>query len=400
MYLPFGITTLEMKVQSRADEIPTSLYPRRRFNGGNDEYFVGFSDDSKNFLVIWGGGNEKGVRITSENIKKRIFLQIIHLGKIADSDKLSLTSDNSIEPIQKISLNPAQQIDPVRMQKDSDSKSPLQFEGSYVPQYYSRWFPPRITLMPNSFPYVQMQIPPIKIKFKKTPEPYGIGVGSDIKIYLENNLIAKINGDWHNSCFHAEIFSVLGDDNYFILRSWFYWIRKKFSNNLLLSLKTLEGSIDANTKRNLLLSYNIEVPDIERFDFLIDMKKARIIFMGTDFHYQETWYTFKDDGPVIAVIANDYRTIEQVIKKLRDRFNPKANYDPITTLKKFIEQNKTKNLIGLDIREEIRKVVENGSKSPSISQVTKLAPGILRKHIPFTENGAPIPELTSSIVTS
>ena len=147
-------------------------------------------------------------------------------------------------------------------------------------------------------------------------------------------------------------------------------------------------------------SFDIECPDNERFDFLIDIKKERIIWLGTDFHYQESWYKIEEkESFVKARIANDVNTIEQVFKNLKNRFTQtKENYDPMNRLKEILkEPEKQKNLILVDVPEIKEYTVSNLNDK---GDVTYLAEGFTRKHVPYVQNGKPVAELVSSIVTS
>ena len=79
-YLPYGVTTLEMKLDRNDDEQYGDIYPYKRADSEKKRY-VGFADDSEEFLVLWGGGKEKGVNVNKENVNGRLFLQILHKGK-------------------------------------------------------------------------------------------------------------------------------------------------------------------------------------------------------------------------------------------------------------------------------------------------------------------------------
>ena len=94
---------------------------------------------------------------------------------------------------------------------------------------------------------------------------------------------------------------------------------------------------DKNTK-GLVDSINVECPDYERFDFLIDMKKKKIVWVGTDFHYQEWWFKIDETERFVrAKIASGLWTIEHSLKSLIDRFQPKENFDPMTLLRVMLK---------------------------------------------------------------
>ncbi|NIO37113.1 hypothetical protein GTO27_05355, partial [Candidatus Bathyarchaeota archaeon] len=79
------------------------------------------------------------------------------------------------------------------------------------------------------------------------------------------------SGDWRYSWPHAELFTVFGDERYLVLRFWLYWIHENYSKNVFMGGKALlEETEDYETRLALWESLDIEVPDIERFDFLVD----------------------------------------------------------------------------------------------------------------------------------
>jgi hypothetical protein len=106
---------------------------------------------------------------------------------------------------------------------------------------------------------------------------------------------------------------------------------------------------DEKARLQIAKSLLTEVPDNERFDFLINIQKKKVIWLGKDFHYQESWYKIDDSEPYVkARIANDADAIEisivkgikRLIQDLLSKDN-KENYNPIFLLKDIIKENKT-----------------------------------------------------------
>ena len=114
------------------------------------------------------------------------------------------------------------------------------------------------------------------------------------------------------------------------------------------------------------------------------MKKRKVTWMGTDFHYQELWYKIDDAEPLLkAGIALPWETIEQVFLRLQYRFNqPKKNYDPMTLLKKFLEKPDMKRTLIQGKKTET--TVTNLGEGSNIANKGR---GFTRKHIPYNENG-------------
>ena len=114
----------------------------------NMKTHVGFADDSEEFLVLWGGGKEKGLDVNKENADGRLFLQILHKGKNIDPQSITLCHSKTGKPIGIIKLVPAE-VSPnlvtmeLNREEGTDSQT-ITFKGNMIPNYYSRWFPPRL----------------------------------------------------------------------------------------------------------------------------------------------------------------------------------------------------------------------------------------------------------------
>ena len=104
----------------------------------------------------------------------------------------------------------------------------ITFKGNLMPNYYSRWFPPRASEK-NKIQYHYVEVPHISIKFKVKEDNSIDNVDSNIEIFLEGKKIGQVTGDWCYSGTHAEIFTIFGDSDFLVLRLWFYWIHTDFS---------------------------------------------------------------------------------------------------------------------------------------------------------------------------
>ena len=399
-YLPFGVTTLEMKIEGDNDERYGFIYPYKRANP-EKKIYVGYADDSEDFLVLWGAGKIGGLNINMENVDGRLFLQILHSGKTVDSQNITLYHSQANAPISVIQLIPAEKGPNIVAMEENKGVGDIQiisFKGNRMPDYYPRWFPPRPSENKN-IQYHDVEVPQITIRFKVKEDKLIANVDSDLEIFLDDLKIGQVTGDWRYSRPHAEVFTVFGDSDYVVLRLWLYWIHTNFSKDFLRgsppNSKIETGSAidkpteNERTNRSLWESLDIECPDNERFDFLIDMKKKKISWMGTDFHYQESWYKFEESEQFVkARIANDIDTLEQVFKRLNDRFDQqKENYDPMIHLKELLRKPEKQTTL---IQENV----------PEIKNGTYRGVGFTRKHVPYAENGKAVAELVSSVVTS
>ena len=135
-YLPYGVTTLEIKIDGDMDELlgyicPINIADRQK------KLFVGFADESEDFLVLWGAGSEAGLKLTNTNVSGRLYFQILHKGKSADIQSVTLCHSQTKEPICNITLVPAEDsTDVSKMYISPDDRNGLKtitFKGSKVP---------------------------------------------------------------------------------------------------------------------------------------------------------------------------------------------------------------------------------------------------------------------------
>ncbi len=411
-YLPYGVTTIEMKIEGDKDKAEGFVFPQHR-TGGSNEFYVGYADRREDFLIIWGAGKREGLHINRGNVNGRLFLQILHKGKDITSQKLSLLHNSDPDmPIREIKLVPAiEDANLVKMNLSQEGElCTISFAGNKMPLYYSRWFPSRPG-EGKAIHYCHVDAPAITIKFKAKSDEVSTNINSDIDIFFGDEKIAQVTGDWLYSWPHAELFTVFGDSSYLVLRFWLYWIHENYSNKFFrggaaLAEGSASGLEDEQTRRGFWESLNIESPDIERFDFLIDMNKKKVCWVGTDFHYQELWHKIKDVEFVKAKIANEEGTIYQVLVNLPDRvisqlkkylfsLDNSENYNPMEYLKEILRKQDAEELKG-EVMPEIKEyTVSNLDDKGNIVR----GKGALRKHIPYAEKGELFPQLVSSVVT-
>ena len=106
-YLPYGVTTIEMKVEGEDSQAFGFVSPKNQVlnKTNNNNVYVGYSDgSSQDFLVLWGGGKEQGLEINSSNANARLFLNILHKGKSLENQNLSLMHSKLKNPIAKLSI--------------------------------------------------------------------------------------------------------------------------------------------------------------------------------------------------------------------------------------------------------------------------------------------------------
>ena len=153
-------------------------------------------------------------------------------------------SSNHLNPIITISLVPPNDYTDFKrcvevIEKDN---AYMRFEGKMMPLYYPRWFPPKGSSN-NSIKYMDIETPKITINYKVKDNNKNIDINSDIDIFLDDLKIGQITGDWNYSRPHAELFTLFGDNQYFVLRFWLYWVHKNFSKNLFLKIDDLSNKL-------------------------------------------------------------------------------------------------------------------------------------------------------------
>ncbi|NIO37114.1 hypothetical protein GTO27_05360, partial [Candidatus Bathyarchaeota archaeon] len=72
-YLPYGVTTLEMRIFGNQKNLTGYIYPKNRSDGENNFYvgYVNENYDANNFLVLWGAGRREGLKIDKESASYR-----------------------------------------------------------------------------------------------------------------------------------------------------------------------------------------------------------------------------------------------------------------------------------------------------------------------------------------
>ena len=380
-YLPYGVTTIEFEAEHV--DMDGYVITKRNFKGGMTKRYVGLADDSDDFFVVWGAGEENGQFVSSDS-NKRMFLQLIHLGNNIKDDKITFTYTGKFGFEQQLQIAPIICDDVVKMNVNRKiNNSEIKFSGSKIPSYYARWFPPR----PNKneeINYDFFQLPDLCIEYEENDS----GIKSPILISIQHNnkkhTICSIQGDLHYSYPHAEIFSFIPDQKIFVLRLWLYWIHKKFRGNFFYGLSP--GQDPSKYTRKLAQKISLEIPDIERFDFVIDGEMEKILWYGTDFHYQEYW-GYVDTEVVDANVAGDVDLIVESISMLNHRFNTMQNYNPVDTLKRIIlEEPHQLKPLEISVKE----------KTYSTRHMRTLN---LRTHVPYVKNKIIYRNLISSIVS-
>jgi hypothetical protein len=153
--------------------------------------------------------------------------------------------------------------DPVRAEWNAAGDR-LSFAGTQIADYVARWWPPA------SFAYRPAGDLPERLSVRADADRLSLVLDADAAGRDGTTLAEIKDHDWEpgidlhrlRPC-QPELFHFCGD-RYYVARFWFSWLDKA-------------------------IGPKHEVPDAERLDVLIDLEEARVSYMGTDFHYKETW---------------------------------------------------------------------------------------------------------------
>jgi hypothetical protein len=372
-FLPFGVTSIEFTMTGKFNA--GFLRPKNSVIGGEQREFVGFADASKDFLVIWGGGIGRGQPLNGTT-KDRMFFQLINTKDTCESTPLTFIHDGQFGWETKVELVRPNVSDIVHGVWDENNNT-LSFHGNNLPIYYSRWFPVR---PPETLQYLSLEYPAIKVQVKKVNNeivaPVEISIASDNGA---NKKIAVINGDIACSNIHAELFSFIPEKKIYVLRLWVYWINKRFDEGFFNA--EIESMNNTEYLGNIQNSID-EIPDIERFDFVIDGEKKQIIFFATDFHYQEYWGAI-DSSVVDAKIADIADILLVSIGNCSIKLSQKSKYyNPVPWVKQIISSK--------------QKQAETTAIKPIMQPSQERFLGKILNHVPYVTIGTTSKELISS----
>ncbi|GAF80028.1 unnamed protein product, partial [marine sediment metagenome] len=368
------------------------IRPRNHSIGDKDKQCVGFGDNTKDFLIVWGAGKEDGQKVNTDSAAGRFFFQVLHLRNMYGKESITLTHTAEPSWEQKVWLSTAtNQSDVVRMKLSEMQygNRHITFEGTKVPLYYPRWFPPR----PNEgkrIEYKEIPYPKLSIEFKENDR----SVYSPIFIYLHKDgnkeKICNIVGDLMYAWPHLELFALLPEQGIFVVRVWLYWIHKRFIGNYFYGFSASDIS-EEGKYRKIEQKLVLEIPDIERFDFILDTKLGKITWYGTDFHYQEHWGRIKGDI-VEARIAGGFDLVQTTIDRYPDRFKNGDRYDLV---------EKLKNILSNEQKPESMKFesIPDMSLSNAAERAYEYRAFNIKTHVPYVRNGEIAVDMISNIVS-
>jgi hypothetical protein len=389
-YLPFGVTTIEMA--PKGEQIEGHIIPEKQSMKDDDQLHTGYADDTKDMLVIWGAGDEEG-QVIAPGSTDRCFLNLINLKEVKEKELLTLTNPD-FRWKKQVSLtsacNPKEAVK-MKFRNIEGNRKQITFEGRKIPLYYPRWFPPRPS-EGKRIEYREINYPVLFADF----EEKNSSVNSPISISLLENgkkkEICNIEGDLAYSLPHIELFALLPDAGIFVIRVWLYWIHKRFIGNRFYGFENLDISEKRNY-RKFEQKLTLEIPDIERFDFVFNSKIGKITWFGTDFHYQEHWGIVK--GEVVeARVAGGFDIVGEVLKRIWERQKKSECYDLVEKLEKRQQIEFNQESINLTSIPEMT-ASEIVTRAYSYRKMFNI-----RTHVPYVKNGSIDHDMVSNIVST
>jgi len=391
-FVPYCISTLKIKITNQeAEFMNVAIYPMNSYN--TDDYCGGYDDHKKGIKVIWGGGIEKGVRTDlNPDQSKFLYLSLYHFDKLISNHDLTLkvekktALESDLEEI-TVQLIPLHNLINV-IKASSDRQGGLMFEGSAILNYYPRWFPESYAKIHSTLIDENVINPNFRI------EIHNIGEKDSVIIKFDDSVIATVSGDMDGSDYHYELYRL--DNNIYVIRLWFFWLNRnnfKNKNNLSPMRSSERGLFDWFS--------NPELPDFERFDLVVGADK-RVLFVGTDFHWQEYWYaidkgTAQIDASIVKYVFPIGETIERLILRMGGAINNASQRDYGPIFINLLNRSKAPALY------EPNEVFQNnifGRNYDKSKEPIMRGQNFLRSHVPYVGAGKIVYEMITQDMTT
>jgi hypothetical protein len=154
---------------------------------------------------------------------------------------------------------------------------------------------------------------------------------------------------------------------------------------------------------------NAELPDCERYDVVLD-ESGKVLCIGTDFHWQEYWYSLKNGQTAVhGHIAKYLHPIGETLSRLIIRaqktfdFGQIDSYDAADNYQDVISHLKT--LSNSKLNQSVEDPVSKITSANLFQYSTEFAPenerwnNFLRSHVPYVSNGYILPKMVTREVT-
>jgi hypothetical protein len=294
-YRPYSTRTLKLLISSNnSDQPPLRLRPVRMIDSDKQSgTFRGWPADSDAFVLSWGGGHEPGPCVKAKDRFKvleepvalaageqsYLYFNLTHIRP----DELPKTAVLTLEAYQPAKLGTPEKVIStlnIRLQRPDplppavrrfvpvagDDNHWQVSEGTHLPAYDPRWWPeqvyylPAAAKLPLSIVCEQNQL---EVLWDGRLEPIAVITDKTDPSLLQDGTHRRE----HANTVLFDLFQF--DAHHIALRVWFFWLNKKIGGKLFIGRH--------------------EVPDAERFDFIIRQESGAVIFVCTDLHWSEVW---------------------------------------------------------------------------------------------------------------
>lgn len=354
-YLPFGTTTLKVYFDPPADcpEGILTAAPLKR-HGERERIIIAHEDYGSDLWISWGGGKAEGIHFDPSKGQRYLYFNLTHRSStIAEDYPITIQvkdeAGNLVTARRFVAVRPAARH-PLRLNWHSDWPfgSTLQWQGKHVPDYQSRWWPQqRLT-------FQKREVPPFTVRYDRmtTSDRWG-----RVVLSLAGQTLARVEGRLESALhdvrlFDADLFHFY--ENVWAVRLWFSWLHHSFT----------EGDLHADVLGKavpLVRDGREEIPDVERFDLLVDVEEKVIRYIGTDNHYKELWGQWGWERPVQALIGHNVsaqtaffifaaRTTDTLVSLSGSRSH---TYDPAPLIRQELESGGRGGLSFEEIRDAI-----------------------------------------------
>ncbi len=275
-YRPWGTRTLKLWVTTdTAIETALRIRPSRIHQKTGDKGLIrAYADDSDAFIISWGGGHEPGPCLKSKDVLKAfesctglaagdasvIFFNVTHAGPdVPDEAIVTIEAydekSGDVFASLPVTLSKPASFPDNAIQFRQTEQGVWQPQGEMLPVYDPRWWPREIA-------YVAAGALPLTIRQQ----------GETLSIQWQGQESATITDETKPTILGSagmkfELFHF--DEWHVALRTWFFWLDTAIGGDFFVGRH--------------------EVPDAERFDFLIRRGDGKVTLACTDLHWREVW---------------------------------------------------------------------------------------------------------------
>ena len=316
-YRPHGVCTIKLKISSATKDQP-ALRLRVKdilsddIAGGT---FRGFPENNDALMVSWGGGHEPGPCVKPKDFlhfkedpvellkgeTSYIYFNLTHIkpSDLPESAVLTIEAynpaDNTITSTLTLTLvRPTDIPEKLRLiLSDPDDSDIWRIgEGSHLQSYDPRWWPEGVNYAPEArdLPLtIHRQENKLKLYWGDAAKPIIV-----ITDRTEPSIL--IPGSHQKDYLNSVLFDLFNfDDNHLALRVWFYWLNKHIGGDNFFGRH--------------------EVPDAERFDFILRKETGKPIFVCTDLHWSEMWGEVQEPPLEVSLGLSRKKILEEIKKK-------------------------------------------------------------------------------------